>query len=92
MEGTMISRSSILLVNVQSDAGAKGHSAGWKFCEQLVRDITKILHKVYKDTDGVMRVAIDNIRLRGNINKTGLNKQSIYCFSINFIVNYVELI
>lgn len=92
VDGYMINQSTLLLVNVQSDVGAKGYSEGYEFCEQLKRELTKVFHKTYTRDNGVKSVAIDNIRLRGNINKTGLNKQAIYCFSINFIVNYVELI
>jgi len=92
VDGHMINRSTLLLVNVQSDVGVKGNSTGWNFCEQLVRDLTRVFHKTYTREDGVKSVYIDSIRLRGNINKTGLNPQAVYCFSINFIFNYVELI
>lgn len=92
VDGYMVNQSTLLLVNVQSDVGAKGYSEGYEFCEQLVRKLTRVFHKTYTREDGVKSVAIDTIRLRGNINKTGLNSQAVYCFSINFIVDYVELI
>ena len=92
VDGYMLNRSTLLLVNVQSDIGVKGHSEGWEFCEQIVRDLTRVFHITYTRDNGVKSVAIDNIRLRGDINKIGLNSQAVYCFSINFIVNYVELI
>lgn len=90
MENNLLDQKMLLLVNVQTDQGEKGYSTGWDYCERVVKKLHKVLHVNYSNESGDPEIVIDSIRLRGNINQIGINSQGIYCFSINFIVDYFE--
>lgn len=90
MENNLLGQKMLLLVNVQTDQGEKGYSSGWDYCERVVKKLHKVLHVTYSNESGDPEIVIDSIRLRGNINQIGINSQGIYCFSINFIVDYFE--
>ncbi len=90
MENNLLDQKMLLLVNVQTDQGEKGYRSGWDYCERVVKKLHKVLHVTYSNESGDPEIVIDSIRLRGNINQIGINPQGIYCFSINFIVDYFE--
>lgn len=66
---------------------------GYDYGEAIVKALNKFRNILYKDAEtGEKIVYISDIRLLGNINYLGKNRNnSLNCFSINFIVTYGKL-
>ena len=66
---------------------------GYDYGEAIIKALNKFRNVLYKDDEtGEKIVYISDIRLLGNINYLGKNRNnSLNCFSINFIVTYGKL-
>lgn len=86
LDGSLGNRSMRLIINYNT----KDVFAGFEYGEQVVERLIQIINMGYRDDDtGELLVAVNNIKLVGNINYLGKNRNnSLNCFSINFLVTY----
>ena len=89
LDGSIGNRSMRLVVNYNT----KDVFAGFDYGERIVEKLTNSFNIGYRDDEsGELLVYISNIKLLGNINYLGKNKNnSINCFSINFIITYGKI-